>query len=479
VQTKIYNESLKFDKKADEKKESRILLLNQNSIDCYMIEKFLPKEEGFHIFRASTLIEALKILNYVKIDLVIVDDQFDSNIDDILKKLSLLDKKEHCPVMILLSSKYEKSLVNRFSKNIDFIKKPIDEELLKYRVKLSIDNEKDSLLKESYFAKLAQKRLNQFQDTISIYYDIFKLHEQMMLIFDPKEAIFLEANLAFEKNFTNVAFLNRILKKERVYREFIPYIDEANYINHYDIDSFLNIIEQNLDFNYALRIKNGFNEYSFSTIFKEIYINSDRYYLIKLVDLYDYIKEDKNSSKDELKQSNLNSFKDEFIRLKELLAKEGLKDNKIQDLIYKISSKLSIVCEDDKILKEVKVHDLQDIYNILLKSGLRYKDKKITINSKEIKDIDSSKLNSDFLTKIDEDLFIEFLSKIFENSADDIDILIYNTHDMIIIEYSYSSEDLFIKKENLKDYIKSLDITLEIVNENDRIIVIINIPKNI
>jgi len=479
VQTKSWQKDFRSINSLNKEVKYKVLLLNQNSLDSYMIEKFLPKDDGFYILRASTILEALKILNYVKIDIVIIDDKFDQNIKDILTKLSLLQSNCETSVMILLSNEYEKSLVEKFSNNIDFIKKPIDENIFKHRVNLNLIK-KSSNLSRSYFTKVATTKLEQFRDSISIYHDIFNNDEQMMLIFDPKKSIFLESNLSFEKNFTNIDFLNRIINNKRIYREFFPYIDNPSYINNYDLDTFLKIVDESLDFNYSLKVKNSFKEYSFTTIFKDIYVDGNRYYLIKLIDLYDYIDSDKKNSNISLKESNLSSFKDDFLSLRGLLTKESFKNKKdIKDLLYKISSKLSIVCDDEKIIDDFKIHDLNDIYKILVNKGLEHQNMNIKINSKDVSSLKSEDTQSDFLAKIDENLFLKFLSLLFENSSNDIDILIYNTKDTIIVEYSYNSEEKFIKKDNLKEYLNKLGINMEIVNENEKIIVVINIPKNI
>lgn len=480
MQTKSWQKELNSQNEKS-KIKYKVLLLNQNSLDSYLIEKFLPKEDGYNIFKASSLIEALKILNYVQIDLVIVDDKFEDDIDNILTKLSHLDKNSNRSVMILLSDDYEHSLMDRFSKNIDFVKKPLEKNLFLHRVRLNLFDKKRSFSDTSYFVKSANSKLNEFKEYISIYHNIFQDDEQMMLIFDPKEAIFLEANLAFERNFTNVKFLNKIVKNRKIYREFFPYMDSANYINHYEIDSFLELLEDSLDFNYSLKIKDGFREYSFTTIFKEFYVGAKRYYLIKLIDLYDYVNDsNSDSAKVTLKESNLSSFKDEFISLRELLKKEKLSKNvAIEELIYKISSKLSIVCDDDKIIDDFHSHNLSDIYKLLVDTGVKYSDLKIKINSKDISSLKEDTIHNDFLTKIDEKVFLKFISTLFENSSKDIDILIYKSKDTIIIEYSYSSDDRFIKKDILKEYLDKLNINLEIVNEDGKIIVVINIPKNI
>jgi CheY-like chemotaxis protein len=469
-------------------KKHKILVISENSLDIYMIKKYLPKEQGYNILEASSLTNALKILNYITLDLIIIDDTLQGRDDgySVLKKLSSMQIVKDIPKMLLLTQGYEDRDLPSYNRNFDYVKKPLDEIVFRHRTQLLIDNSKEVSAKRSYFKQLSYQKFLEASSYLGIYHDIFEMDEGMSLIYDRDLNTFVECNLAFENFFTNIRVFNRIIFNKKLVKEYIPYIDESNYINHYKSSEMMDAIVKNLEFNFSLKVKLAFNEYSFSVVAKKIELKGRDLYLIKLINILDYLPKSNSevrSANITLKESNLASFKDEFLKLRSSLQKSQLKDQEeIDKLIYQLSSKLSIVCDDSSIIDDYKVINKENIYALISKSLKDYRNKfSITLNSKKI-DENFDENSEVIYSKIDEQKIASFMKLLLDCYANsDIDMLLYESNETIIMELAIKESD--IKKDNtlikdLNSATKEIDATIEIIKESKKVIIIVNLPKN-
>jgi len=469
-------------------KKYKILVISENSLDIYMIKKYLPKEQGYNILEASSLANALKILNYITLDLIIIDDILHGKDDGytILKKLSTMQIIKDIPKMLLLTKGYEDRDLPSYNRDFDYVKKPLDGIVFKHRTQLLIDNSKEVSAKKSYFKQLSYQKFLEASSYLGVYHDIFEMDEGMSLIYDRDLNTFVESNSAFENFFTNIRVFNRIVFNKKLVKEYLPYIDESNYINHYKSDEMMDAIIKNLEFNFSLKVKLSFNEYSFSVVAKKIELKGRDLYLIKFINILDYLpKSDSEvrSANITLKESNLASFKDEFLKLRSNLQKSQLNNKEhIDKLVYQLSSKLSILCDDSSIIDDYKVINKENIYALISKNLKDYDSKySITLNSKKI-DENFDENSEVIYSKVDEKnitRFVKLLLDCYANS--DIDMLLYESNETIIMELAFDEANMKEDEILIKDLTfatKELDATLERVKESKKVIIIVNLPKN-
>ena len=469
-------------------KKYKILVISENSLDIYMIKKYLPKEQGYNILEASSLANALKILNYITLDLIIIDDILHGKDDGytILKKLSTMQIIKDIPKMLLLTKGYEDRDMPSYNRDFDYVKKPLDGIVFKHRTQLLIDNSKEVSAKKSYFKQLSYQKFLEASSYLGVYHDIFEMDEGMSLIYDRDLNTFVESNSAFENFFTNIRVFNRIVFNKKLVKEYLPYIDESNYINHYKSDEMMDAIIKNLEFNFSLKVKLSFNEYSFSVVAKKIELKGRDLYLIKFINILDYLpKSDSEvrSANITLKESNLASFKDEFLKLRSNLQKSQLNNKEhIDKLVYQLSSKLSILCDDSSIIDDYKVINKENIYALISKNLKDYDSKySITLNSKKI-DENFDENSEVIYSKVDEKnitRFVKLLLDCYANS--DIDMLLYESNETIIMELAFDEANMKEDEILIKDLTfatKELDATLERVKESKKVIIIVNLPKN-
>ncbi len=451
-----------------QKKLLKILVISENSSDIYMIKKFLPKTEGYIIHEAATLSAALKVMNYLNLDLVLVDDML-SDLDgyDIVTKLNHIDITKDIPKIILLTTDYKSDKKESFhSENLDFVKKPLDKVIFKLRVKSLIKNAHYKLDRKSYFRHLASQKFKEAQSLMNIYQEIFESSESILCIYDSENEKIVESNAIFEKFFLNLNSFNRIISNPRLARKFVPYRDEANYLNYYNPNVWMKTLIEGGSFSYLVKLQRDFKEYSFTIFVNKIMYEERALYLIKLSNIYDYLPQKKgfnNDNKLALKEKNLEVFKDDFLKLRELLWRQTSHDEKIDTLIYQLSTKLSIVCDDSSIVqeaersKEINVYFtiVQLIKNKFSKSNVHINDKKVDKLLEENSEIYFANLDGDAITNVLFGLLNNYYGSHFNEPIEHrrLDITLYEKEADLIIEIKLDVADKLINDESLVDKI--------------------------
>jgi len=372
------------------KRLSKILVISENSTDIYMIKKLLLKSDGYIIHEAATLPAALKVINYISIDLVLVDDMF-SIIDgyEIVEKLNHIESTKNIPKIILLTTDYKTEKKESFScENLDFVKKPLDSVIFKLRVKSLIKNRDKKEDRKSYFKHLAQEKFLEAQAEMAIYQEIFETSDNIMCIYDKDSDEVVESNAIFEKFFLNLNSFNRIMATPLLARKFVPVIDEANYLNYYDPKEWMHTLITGEGFTYLIKLHRDFKEYSFNIFVKKIALKNKDLYLIKLSNVYDYLPQNKHAkvdSKLQLKEKNFDVFKDDFLALRNELGYHKNVNPKIEKLLYQLSSKLSIVCEDASIVRDFgQAKEFNVYFTIVQLLKDKFFNQNIYINGKKV-----------------------------------------------------------------------------------------------
>jgi putative two-component system response regulator len=368
----------------------KILLMSENSSDIFMIKKMLPKNDGYKIYEVSTLSRALKVLNYLSIDLMLIDDML-SNVDgyECVYKLNQLDVAKEIPKIIFLTQDYKTEKKESVQDdNLDFVKKPFDAVIFKLRVKSMLKSSTDKIDRKSYFKQLSNDAFLEAHAYMGIYQEIFESSEKMMCIYDAQQGEIVEANAIFEQFFINVNAFNRIVSHDRIARKFVPLMDEANYLNYYAPSEWMQTLIDGMGFTYLVKLKRDYKEYSFNISVQKMHLANRTLYLIKLFNIYDYLPQnprEKSATKLPLKEQNLGVFKDDFLHLREQFKRLKTDNKDIETLLYQMSSKLSIVCDDVSIVQDYNQQKEINVYFILvslLKD--RFMDKNIYINNHKV-----------------------------------------------------------------------------------------------
>ncbi len=456
--------------KAVEKKPLKVLIISENSADIYLIKKFLAREEGYIVHEAPTLSKALKVMHYLNLDLIVVDDML-SDIDgyEVVQKLNYIDIAKYIPKIILLTTDYKSEKKESFhAENLDFVKKPLDKVIFKMRVKSLIKNAGYQRREKHYFKSLALEKFQESQSLMAIYQEVFDSSETMMCIFERENQKIVEANALFENFFLNVNALNRILSNPRLIRKFVPFRDEANYLNYYHPKEWMQTVLESDSFNYSVTLQRDFKEYSFTISIRDIFHGQrGEYYLIKLSNIYDYLPQKKsntNSHKFDLKEKNLEVFKDDFLTLRKLLWQQMDHDEMIESLLYKLSTKLSIICEDATIVqergKQIEINLYFTIVKLLKNKFLVHN---ISINGQKV----DSQLGENcelFFAPIEEEAVANLLFTLLHdyyggdfNSTSkevDLDILLYEKENAMMIELHFESQEDVVNEREKSVYLK-------------------------
>ena len=450
------------------KKLLKILVISENSSDIYIIKKFLPKNEGYIIHEAASLSGALKVMNYLNLDLILIDDML-SEIDgyDVVSKLNHIDITKDIPKIILLTTDYKSDKKESFhSENLDFVKKPLDKVIFKLRVKSLIKNSHYKLDRKSYFRHLASQKFEEAQSLMNIYQEIFESSENIMCIYDSENEKIVESNALFEKFFLNLNSFNRIISNPRLARKFVPFRDEANYLNYYHPKDWMQTLIEGGSFTYLVKLQRDFKEYSFNISVKKIMHDERAIYLIKLSNIYDYLPQknsEKNNMKLSLKEKNLAVFKDDFLTLRKLLWQQSNKDEKIETLLYQLSTKLSIVCDDSSIVQDADKSSEINVYftivqllkNKFSQSNVHINDKKVDRFLEENSETYFAALDGDAI----HDLLFGLLNNYYAGHFSDhieyrrLDIALYEEERHLVIEIKLDVADEAINDESFVDKI--------------------------
>ncbi len=363
--------------------DKRAVLFSTNELDNYLINSYLKKESGWALYDVDELLTLFKLLSYLKVDLIILDLAQNSQKSlEILKKLQQSQISKEIPKLVLLDSDLKFDANIFIGDGIEYVRKPLVKEIFLHRID-ALMKSSNTLFHASHFFNRSKKLIDEAIESVSIYQKLFLHDETITAIFDPYSGELTEANLAFEKLFGRVSLVNKLLKSQRAIKRFIPKVETINYLNHYERSKWAELLSSNIEFNYSLKVEIGFKSYSFHLLSKPIVIMGKRYIAIKFINILDLIpNKAKKESTLTLKEDNLSSFKEEFLKLRDILTDQNFANcSSVKDLLYKLSTKLSILCEDAEIVKSMEFksdkNDLIQLLSAYLQKNYHYAQIKI------------------------------------------------------------------------------------------------------
>ncbi len=470
------------------KKNYKLLVISENSSEIYMIKKFLPKEEGFIIHDAPTLSMGLKVLNYLSIDLIVVDDKL-SNIDgyEVVSKLNQIEISKEIPKIILLTTDYKTDKKESFNAdNLDFVKKPLDSVIFRLRAKNLIKNSSKKSDRKSYFRQLSYAKFQEAQSYMQVYQEIFDSSENLLCIYDASRDEIIESNDLFEKFFLNLHALNRILKNPKLARKFVTYMEEINYLNYYHPSEWMSTLIEGKDFNFIVKLQRDYKEYSFNIFVKKIALDHHSYYLLKLSNIYDYLPtkaKQENDAKLTLKEKNFTVFKEDFLKLRELLWYQNIENSEVEKILYQLSTKLSIISDDPSLVVDFSTRKEINIYFFMVELlKKRFSDKQIYLNNKKIDKFIEEEAES-ILTKLNPQIFQDLIFGLLNNyygsyftdtiEHQRLDIELFEEGDHICVEMTMQMQEELASHGSFVDKLfhkQKEDITDDIVE---------SLPKNV
>ena len=270
----------------DEVRDARynVLVITQNEIDLELIKKTLEKTRYAKVYEAGNLKSAFKIASHMEIDLIIVDEKLPAAEGfGIIDRLNLRKRLRDVPKLLLITGSFQKERYHSYRDiNLDFLRKPLDPVLLQARVN-TLFKTMHHRPKNSLFAQMLDRKLHEAREFLGIYKSFLDVDENILFIYDDENRKIVEANRVFLRFFEDIEEVNRILHKPHLFRKFVPYLEDATYLNHYDFLEWTQVAGVSDDFRFALRIEKEGTAYSFSVLLKRVEISALQMYVVKLI----------------------------------------------------------------------------------------------------------------------------------------------------------------------------------------------------
>ncbi len=277
-----------------ETEQNAILVITQNHDDLVLIKKLLESSGNCKVYEAGNLKSAFKITSHLEIDLIIVDEKLPSAEGfEIIDKLNKRELLKEVPKILLINSTFKKERYDSYRDiNLDFMRKPIDTVMLRARVNTLFKN-MHKKPHESIFEEMMVAKIEEAKAFLGIYKSFLDVDENILFIYDKKRNKIIEANKVFMRFFEDVELVNRILASKHLIRRFVPRMEDANYLNHYDFAAWDQIAGVTQDFHFALKILKDNTPYSFSVLLKKTGIKGQEMYVVKLLNNHHYLPETK------------------------------------------------------------------------------------------------------------------------------------------------------------------------------------------
>ncbi len=267
-----------------EQKKYKILLISQNSTDIFLVTKLLNDLGDFKVYEAGNLKAAQKVISYLTLDLIIVDDTLPTLSGyDIIQRLNKIQILKSVPKVMLLTEDYiEGNYKNARMENLDFVKKPIDHMIFKTRVNSILKNREDKFMSGSIFENMIDTKINEAKEFLKIYRSFLDIDQNILFVYDKNRNQIVESNKNFVKFFGENSLFNRVLSKTKLLYRFVPKMSDPNYLNSHHPSTWIDLITHSDDFNFLITLKNRSKEYSFNILVNKIKLLTKEMYIIKL-----------------------------------------------------------------------------------------------------------------------------------------------------------------------------------------------------
>ncbi len=265
-------------------KNYKILLISQNSLDIFLVNKLLKDLGNFKVYEAGNVKAALKVVSYMSLDLIIVDDKLPTiSSSEIITRLNRSQLLKDVPKVMLLTEDYKESLyADAHYDNLDFIKKPIDSMIFKTRIHSILKNQQDNFMGGSLFENMIDRKINEAKEFLKIYKSFLDIDQNLLFVYDKKNNQIVESNKNFTKFFGENRLFNRVVSNPRLLKRFVPPVSDPNYLNSHHIATWLDLITSASDFNFLVTIKNRSKEFSFNVLVNKMKLFNKDMYIVKL-----------------------------------------------------------------------------------------------------------------------------------------------------------------------------------------------------
>ncbi len=363
----------------------KALIISQNSSEIYLVDKLLNQIENFKLYESASLNGALKILNYVEIDIIIIDDKL-SNIDgyEIAKRLDRDQIFKNISKLLLLTHDYKSTIYeNEAFDNLDFIKKPIDSVIFKSRIRSILKGRKDKSSCSSPFENMIDTKIGEAKEFLKIYKSFLDIDQNILFIYDKRFNKVVEYNRNFTKFFGEYRVFNRVISSPKILKKFVPNMSDPNYLNSHSIDTWIDLVTGVKDFNFIVTIKRGEKEYSFTILADKMKLFGREIYIVKLSNHNLYISNQRalNSIKKREIDRAIFQLQDTLSQIDESVEKKRLKSS-IIDLLKELGVESTYFKKGYR--DGIELINIYEVVANILKS--RSDSIKSIINSKEVTD---------------------------------------------------------------------------------------------
>ncbi len=359
--------------------EYKILVITQNNIDLELIKKSLEAMGHCRVYEAGNLKSAFKITSHFDIDLIIVDEKLPSAegfaIIDRLNQRKIL---KDVPKILLITSSFKKERYDSYRDiNLDFLRKPVDTVMLKARVNTLFKN-MHKRRKHSIFEEMMSEKIEEAKAFLGIYRSFLDVDENILFIYDKKRNRVVEGNRVFLRFFEDIEDVNKVLVRKHLFKKFVPFLKDANYLNHYPFEEWSKIVGVTEGFHFALKIKKDGTLYTFTMLQKRVEINHHEMYVVKLLNTHNYFRKEENEDIVKLDNSARIEINEELGSIKEEvdLEEEKRSYQKIYLSLRKISEIINPHKKEDLLeIDEAPQRPINAYFVIasLLKSYASYK----------------------------------------------------------------------------------------------------------
>lgn len=265
-------------------KKYKVLLISQNSLDIFLVNKLLNELGDFKVYEAGNIKAALKVVSYLTLDLIIVDDTLPTVSGyEVINRLNRHQILQDVPKVMLLTEDYKETQYTKISdENLDFVKKPIDNMIFKTRIHSILKNQHSKFLSGSVFENMIDAKISEAKEFLKIYKSFLDIDENLLFVYDKQKNVIVESNKNFIKFFGQHSLFNRVIGNSRLLNRFIPHMRDPNYLNNHHSSIWIDLVTGSNDFNFLITIKNRSKNYSFTVTADKINLFSKEMYIVKL-----------------------------------------------------------------------------------------------------------------------------------------------------------------------------------------------------
>ncbi len=355
---------------------NNILIITQKHLELDLMKKSLKSVDGCKVYEAGNLKTAFNITSHKDIDLIIVDEELPTAEGfEIIDKLNSRSFLKEIPKILLITGKFKKERYDSYRDiNLDFINKPIDPVMFKARISTFFKNLNKKTSGSSIFEEMVNEKIDAAKSFLNIYKSFLEVDENILFIYDHDKNIIVDANRVFLRFFTDLRFVNRVLQKSKYMKKYIPDSTDANYLNHYDFNEWVNISTAADGFHFGLTIIKNSTPYSFSVLLKEMAVPGHKMFVVKLLNNHNYLPQ---TDEKELKECRT-KVNEELNLLKEEIDLEEKQRSypKIYKTLKRISEYINGDDKENVLQIDLYKHQLVNVYFViasLLKSFASHK----------------------------------------------------------------------------------------------------------